>query len=184
MEFKIWAWMFFLSTRPSYTHSYLSGIQNEVSIASLSLLGCAVCHETMAISGITSAQIGSCTGPHIFVGAGSLDSPTILIGAFVSVAEIMKQRTPHLSNGVYWYYREGHFFGFSDTPDVLLKSFPGGTNYYGDYEMHDVQHGLLWDIDGFKLQSRSSVLGSNSRSNSMEHSHSSDLQKWIYNCPG
>ena len=119
---------------------------------------------------------------HIFVGAGLSDtSPSILLGAYASIGVITNNRTPHLSNSLYWYYRKGHYLGFFDTPDVLETNYPEGTD---NYEILDIQHGSLWNIDGFGLRSRSSGLRSNLSSNVTHHARNSDLRIWIYNCPG
>jgi hypothetical protein len=180
----MFAWMLLLLTRPLSSNSYSHGrgIHHEITFVSLAEAGCAACHEAIPTSGITSASIGSCSGPHIFVGAGLSDSsPSIAIGAYVSLGEVMNNRTPNLSNGVYWYYRKGHYLGFFDRPDVLETNYPDGTD---NYEIHEIQHGSLWNIDGFGLRSRSNVLKSNSQS-IIKHDHrNSELQKWIYNCPG
>jgi hypothetical protein len=184
LEIKMFTWMLFILTRPSssYSYSHGHGIQHEITFASLAEAGCTACHEATPTSGITSALIGSCSGPHIFVGAGlSNSSPSISIGAYMSIDEVMNNRTPYLSNGVYWYYRKGHYLGFFDRPDVLESNYPDGTD---NYEIHEIQHGSLWNIDGFGLQSRLNVLKSNSQSSIKHHPRNSDLQKWIYNCPG
>jgi hypothetical protein len=184
MASKKLASMFCLFFRPlcSDPNSYGSGIQREVSFNDLNAAGCTVCYETRPLSGITSSLIGSCTGPYIFVGGGISDiSPSILIGAYTSTEDIMSNRTSHLSNGVYWYYRKGHYVGFFDRPDVLETNYPAGTK---NYEIHDIQHGLLWNIDGFGIQCNSSALRSNLRSNTTHYPRDSDLHKWIYNCPG
>jgi hypothetical protein len=166
----------------SSSSSYGSGIQRDVSFITLDAAGCTVCHEARPTSGLTSALIRSCTGPHIFVGAGLSDtSPSILLGAYASIGVITNNRTPHLSNSLYWYYRKGHYLGFFDTPDVLETNYPEGTD---NYETLDIQHGLLWNIDGFGLRSRSSGLRSNPSSNVTHHARNSDLRIWIYNCPG
>ena len=177
-------WIFFILMSPSCSsiYSYGSGIQHEVSFANLAEAGCTVCHEAMPTSGITSASIGSCTGPHLFVGAGLSDgSSSILIGAYTSIGEVMNSRTPNLSNGVYWYYREGYYLGFFDRPDVLETNYPEGTD---NDEVHEIKHGSLWNIDEFGSRSKLNSLKSNIRSNTKHHPRNSDLQKWIYNCPG
>ena len=117
-------------------------------------------------------MINACTGPYLFVGATlNYGVSPFYLGAFSSSAEILKQtalNSPHLSNGVYWYFTSGKSFGFL-----------AGTNLEqdaADTVNTETEYRLSWHIDinvgGYRA-------GGNKGLNDATR-----WRKYIYNCPG
>ena len=93
------------------------GIQyNSVTVSDLMARGCSVCYKDTYAGNTNSNDISSCAGPVLFAGAQNDNwSSSIYLGAFGLASEVQRsteRNTPHLSNGVYWYFTSGKSFGF------------------------------------------------------------------------
>ena len=79
---------------------------------------CSLCYEDDGWKRTFSINIINCAGPVLFVG-GTVEmwwpSNKMQLGAFALASEVHQTtvlNTPHLSNGVYWYFTPGKSFGF------------------------------------------------------------------------
>ena len=76
---------------------------------------CYPCYTAYYSDPTTYTKILSCAGPVLFVGA-ILDGESVFsLGAYGLASEVQTQtaiNTPHLSNGVYWYFTPQWSFGF------------------------------------------------------------------------
>ena len=109
---------------------------------------CSLCYEDEGWKRTFSINIINCAGPVLFVGAmvrwwWPSDAYRMRLGAFALASEVHQTtvlNTPHLSNGVYWYFTPGKSFGF--LADMDLQQEPtadtGTTNA-------DVR--LSWNLD-------------------------------------
>ena len=109
------------------------GIQyNSVTVSDLMARGCSVCYKDTYAGHTTSNDISSCAGPVLFVGAHHYYnwSSSIYLGAFGLASEVQRStelNTPHLSNGVYWYFTSGKSFGFLGDTNLIQNSADVGT---------------------------------------------------------
>jgi hypothetical protein len=143
------------------------GLQFRVASGSLQRLGCSLCYDDSLESSTTATNITSCSGPNLFVGVKCLESDTFVIGAYAPAREIfiqIPQNTPHLHNGVYWYYSAGRYLGFSDAADLDPLIADGLSSICSDHQM-------LWSID------QASV------SHAFVSNETWTLRKAIYDCP-
>ena len=143
---------------------------NSVSVDQLASYGCSVCYLQTYGTVTTTDNIRKCAGPYLFVGGRETASSTFKLGAFDLSSVILTQTlldTPHLSNGVYWYFTPSNSFGFSRYPLIL--------QYEADRRSIDGDARLSWHLDltvgGFRL---GSILPLND---------ATDYLKAIYNCP-
>ena len=121
----------------------------------------------------TSNDIRGCTGPNLFVGGRATASSTFKLGAFDTSAVILTEtqlNTPHLSNGVYWYFTPSKSFGFSRNLSIRQNE--------ADILSIDGDARLSWHLDigtgGFRL---GSIV------NSPDLNDATNYEKAIYNCP-
>ena len=100
---------------------------------------CSLCYEDEGWKRTFSINIINCAGPVLFVGAtqGSWwpwDAYRMRLGAFALASEVHQTtvlNTPHLSNGVYWYFTPGKSFGFLSDSDLHQATADiGYTNPY------------------------------------------------------
>jgi hypothetical protein len=152
-----------------------SGIQYNETLASLTEVNCSMCYNAKYPSKLTSANVTSCAGPFLFVGVRSFEAQTFTLGAFATASEVLKPtplNSPHLSNGVYWYFKEGEYFGFLNSPNMslILKS----DNRKGA-DVFSSNSTLLWSI-GRPV--------SHLRSRALEINETVQDEKWIFSCPG
>ena len=152
---------------------YPFGVLNSVTAAQLDSYGCSVCYQQTYATATTSGDIRKCTGPYLFVGGRAIGSSSFKLGAFDTSTVILTQtllNTPHLSNGVYWYFTPSFSFGFSR--DALINQDKA------DNLSTDGDARLSWHLDlnvgGFRL---GSIL------NSPNLNFATDYMKAIYNCP-
>ena len=151
---------------------YPFGVQlNSVTTADLDSYGCSVCYLQIYATVTTSNDIRGCTSPNLFVGGRATGSSTFKLGAFDTSAVILTETlldTPHLSNGVYWYFTQYRSFGFSRNPliqqdDADILSIDGDAR-------------LSWHLDidmgGYRLGSIPPYLNV-----------ATNYEKAIYNCP-
>ena len=150
---------------------YPFGVQNSVTVDSLARYGCSVCYLQTYRTATTSGDIRHCTGPYLFVGGRATSSSTFMLGAFDTSTAILTQtivNTPHLSNGVYWYFTPYKSFGFSR--NAMINQFPG------DIYTTDGNARLSWHLDigigGFRLGPIPLILN-----------FATNYEKAIYNCP-
>lgn len=132
---------------------------------------CTVCFAVPYSSISTSAEISSCLGPYLFLGALYGRNTTFLLGAFGAVADVQTftpLNIPHLVNGVYFYKTRNESFGFSDNPSIFQDQ--------GDTATTDPQSRLSWHMDtgtgGYRAGAHLNL------------NFDDDWQKWMYNCPG
>ena len=152
---------------------YPFGVLNSVTFENLDRYGCKVCYQQTYSTWTTSDDIRKCAGPYLFVGGRATASSTFMLGAFDTSAVIHTQtphNTPHLSNGVYWYFTQYQSFGFSR--DANIKQSPG------DILSTDGDARLSWHIDisigGLRLGPLLSYPFLNFATN---------YEKAIFNCP-
>lgn len=147
-----------------------SGIQHNVTFASLAEANCSMCYYAKYPSRTTSANVTSCAGPFLFVGMRSLDAINFTSGAYAAASEVQKPtplNSPHLSNGVYWYFTEGEYFGFLSSPNMSLTG--------KDVDVFSPNSTLLWSIG---------LARSHLRSRALEINETLHDEKWIFSCPG
>ena len=152
---------------------YPFGVLNSVTFDNLDRYGCKVCYQQTYSTWTTSDDIRKCAGPYLFVGGRATASSTFMLGAFDTSAVIHTEtqlNTPHLSNGVYWYFTQYKSFGFSR--DANIKQSPG------DILSTDGNARLSWHLDistgGFRLGPPLGYPFLN---------FATDYMKAIYNCP-
>ena len=165
------------ATAPTGLLAYPSEVQYGVAVSNLIQSGCSLCYNKFYGDRTTTSIIESCTGKWLFVGAVASDSSTFLLGAYGLASDVLTQtalNTPHLSNGVWWYFTPGQSFGFADTS--VIRQSPAD---YADYPGTDIhtQSRLSWHLDqpfgGFRAGR-----------NIFLNEDSSVWHKQIYNCPG
>ena len=91
------------------------------------------------------------------------------LGAFAlasDVQQITALNTPHLSNGVYWYFTPGKSFGFLGDTD--LHQEPAG-----DTGTTNIEARLSWNLDNGNSGYRAGIYTESNKK----------LLKLIYNCP-
>jgi hypothetical protein len=151
-----------------YPTNYESGIMLDYDVAQVS--ACSICHSVTYSVATTASVLNACTGPFLFVGALYSGATTFTLGAWGPVSEVLTTtvvNTPHLYNGVYWYFTDGTSFGFSLNPSVSQSS--------GDTGSTDPYYRLSWHLDGSSGGYRAgNVLGLNG---------DTTYSKVIYNCP-
>ena len=151
------------------------GIQyNNVTESDLMARGCSSCYSDTYAGNTNSNDISSCAGPVLFVGARKYIYPwwwdsTFYLGAFGLASEVQRStvlNTPHLSNGVYWYFTPGKSFGFlGDTNLQQYSADVGTTNPHSR---------LSWSLDN--------PFGGN-RAGANTGLKSTTWQKVIWSCP-
>ena len=132
--------------------------------------GCSLCYEDPYSERTASFMIINCAGPVLFVGAMKgwwwfWQTKIMYLGAFALASEVHQTtvlNTPHLSNGVYWYFTPGKSFGF--LADMDLQQEPTA-----DMSNTNAESRLSWNLD-------------NGRSGRRTGEHTG-LKKFIYNCP-
>ena len=105
---------------------------------------CSLCYEDGYEQRTSSYQILSCAGPVLFVGAQTHNVKRVVLGAFALASAVHRTtalNTPHLSNGVYWYFTPGKSFGF--LKDTDLQQEPAGDT--GDT---NIEARLSWNLNG------------------------------------
>ena len=129
---------------------------------------CSLCYEDGTWKRTFSINIINCAGPVLFVG-GTVEmwwpSNKMQLGAFALASEVHQTtvlNTPHLSNGVYWYFTPGKSFGF--LADMDLQQEPTA-----DMSTTNDESRLSWNLDNGQGGYRT---GENT-----------GLKKFIYNCP-
>ena len=129
---------------------------------------CSLCYEDDGWKRTFSINIINCAGPVLFVG-GTVEmwwpSNKMQLGAFALASEVHQTtvlNTPHLSNGVYWYFTPGKSFGF--LADMDLQQEPTA-----DMSNANAESRLSWNLDNGQGGYRT---GENT-----------GLKKFIYNCP-
>ena len=165
------------SSRPSSSPSALLddsvpyGIQySSIALSDLYDHGCSPCYSVSYSSMTSTANITTCAGPLLFVGARLDSSTTFLLGAFSTAQRVAEQTAldvTRLSNGVYWYLHSSKSFGFSGRPDI--KQAPG------DIASTMGHSRLSWNLDN--------ELGGYRAGNDTNLSGSNHWRKAIYNCP-
>ena len=152
---------------------YPFGVQlNSVTAAQLDSYGCSECYLKTYGTVTTPDDIRGCTGPYLFVGGRAIGSSSFKLGAFDTSTVILTQtfvNTPHLSNGVYWYFTPSFSFGFSRNALIYQSG--------GDMESIDGDARLSWHLDiggGFRLGQLLTYPYLN---------FANDYMKAIYNCP-
>ena len=148
-----------------------SGIQyNTVTVDDLIARGCSPCYSEYYAAPTTSKNISSCAGPVLFVGAKYDWTLSVNLGAYGLASEVQTQtalNTPHLSNGVYWYFTPRESFGFLKDNTLQQNSADVGTT--------NPDSRLSWHLDNKYGGYRA---GANTRLNS-----DTTWKKIIYNCP-
>jgi hypothetical protein len=151
-----------------YPTNYESGILRSYPVSQVS--ACSICLDTTYSQATTSAVINACTGPFLFVGALYSGFSYFELGAWGPVSEVQTKtvlNTPHLYNGVYWYFTSSKSFGFSLNPSISQSSC--------DTQSTDPYYRLCWHLDGSSGGYRAgNVLSLNS---------DTSYSKVIYNCP-
>ena len=150
------------------------GIQyNSMAIDDIENGGCSICYSAPYHEVTTSNDIGSCTGPVLFVGAKEWEwwDSYMFLGAFGLASEVLKRtelNTPHEYNGVYWYFTYGKSFGF-------LKDNDLHQNTTADTGTTNADSRLSWNVDngldGYRVGAEIVV------------SYQIPWWKYIYNCP-
>jgi hypothetical protein len=146
-----------------YPDNYESGILRNYPLSRVS--ACSTCHDVDYADGLSVSEISSCSGPYLFVGAKV--SGYIFLGAWGPVAEVQTTtavNSPHIYNGVYWYFNS-QSFGFSLNPSISQSS--------GDTASTDPDYRLSWHIGSGGYRAGSET-GLNS---------DTTYSKVIYNCP-
>ena len=154
------------------------GIQYESVVKDDLKSECSLCYED-SYHGITySTHIVSCAGPVLFVGAqrGTVwfwpwETREMHVGAFALASAVHKTtalNTPHLSNGVYWYFTPGKSFGFLKDTDLQ-------QNPAGDTGRTNIKARLSWNLDGH--------LGHRAGIYIELENKPCQFRKFIYNCP-
>lgn len=154
----------------AYMHS---GIQYNVTFASLTQARCSMCYNAKYPSRTASANVTSCAGPFLFVGMRSLGAAIFTFGAYAAASEVQKPsrlNSPHLSNGVYWYFKEGEYFGFLSSQNMTLTS-----DKREGVDVINPNSTMLWSL---------SFPFSHLRSRALEINETSYDEKWIFSCPG
>jgi hypothetical protein len=152
-----------------------SGLQYNVTLASLAEANCSMCYNAKYPSKTTSTNVTSCAGPFLFVGTLSFDAKTFTLGAYATASEVLKPtplNSPHLSNGVYWYFKEGEYFGFLNSPNMSLISKSDDRKGADVFSPNST---LLWSI-GPPV--------SKVRSRAVEINETLHDEKRIFSCPG
>ena len=143
---------------------------------------CSICYFAHHEQPTSSEDILSCTGPVLFVGAQDWNrwwwwtDKTMYTGAFALVSAVHKTtalNTPHLSNGVYWYFTPGKSFGFRGDTD--LHQDPEGDT--GDLNSRTSVKHLSWTLNG-RGGYRPGFTGDEFIATDDEF-----FEKRIYNCP-
>ena len=135
---------------------------------------CSLCYEDSYPKPTSSGDILSCAGPVLFVGAYTQpwwlwQTKKMYLGAFALASAVHRTtalNTPHLSNGVFWYFTPEKSFGF--LRDTDLKQEPAE-----DTGTTNIEARLSWNLDGHG--------GYRVGDNHKESLYSS--KKLIYNCP-
>ena len=169
---------------------YQRGIQfNTISTQDLLELGCNLCFRSDDAFTMHSADIKSCIGPVLFVGAKLEHSAVFLHGSFAPADIVQSQNAnsaPDEFSGVYWHFITGSYFGYSailGSSQIIAddKSFPGGE-FFWRIDRNDAERKRVHtDGDKFPILDDSStdVLISDHPS-AGQPTH----EKFIYNCPG
>ena len=169
---------------------YQRGIQfNTVSTQDLLDLGCNLCYRSDSALAMHSADIKSCLGPVLFVGAKLEHSAVFLHGSFAPADIVQSQNANSASDefsGVYWHFITGSYFGYSailGSSQIIAddRSFPGGE-YFWRIDQKDAEPNRV-HRDGREfpiLDDSSTDLLISDHSSAGQPSH----EKFIYNCPG
>ena len=111
---------FFLKAHGKVLHNY------PESLLKLNLF--IKCYEASYIEETTSADLQACAGGEMyFVGLRSLASPSFLVLGAYGSSRIFEKTTSlttakYDSYGTYWYRTNEKCFGFSETPDIEIRS--------------------------------------------------------------
>ena len=140
---------------------------------------CSLCYEEDYHESTSSSDILSCAGPVLFVGSRRHQFPpwgkkTMALGAFALASAVHKTtalNTPHLSNGVYWYFTPRKSFGFLKDTDLHQEPT-------GDIGTTNFDHRLSWNLDNGQSGYRSGHYIEEGR-----WIEDYGYRKFIYNCP-
>lgn len=150
-------------------NNYPVGVQYDVSLAVISAY-CTPCFFVDYSEATTSSDITLCNGPVAFVGAFNSATNLIQLGGFSAVTEIRTVtalNTPHLSNGIYWYFTSGDSFGFADSSTINQASADTASD-------PDAFSRMSWHLD----------LGYGGyRAGTTVNPTPGQIYKVIYNCP-
>ena len=142
---------------------------NTVTYEDLIANKCSPCYSEYYHTPTTSTDISSCAGPVLFVGAIDDGDSVFSLGAYGLASEVQTQtalNTPHLSNGVYWYFTSGYSFGFLKD-DTLQQS-------KADVGSSNPEYRLSWFVDsdygGYRAGSQLNI-------------SDATWQKVIWSCP-
>ena len=135
---------------------------------------CSLCYEDDGWKRTFSINIINCAGPVLFVGTSQgswwpWGVYRMRLGAFALASEVHQTtvlNTPHLSNGVYWYFTPGKSFGFLGDTD--LHQEPAG-----DTGTTNIEARLSWNLDNGNSGYRAGIYTESNKK----------LLKLIYNCP-
>ena len=139
---------------------------------------CSLCYEDGYDRRTYSINILSCAGPVLFVGVYTGNffwlwkTETVPVGAFALASAVHKTtalNTPHLSNGVYWYFTPGKSFGFLGDTDLHQEPLVGDTG------STNIEARLSWNWDGH--------LGHRAGIYIELENKPCQFRKFIYNCP-
>ena len=136
---------------------------------------CTICYDAPYEQQTFSKDIILCAGPVLFVGVRKGSSwwfwvkKTMHLGAFALASEVHQTtalNTPHLSNGVYWYFTPGKSFGFLSDTDLHQEPT-------GDTGTTNIEARLSWNLDNGYGGYRAGA----------DTEFNYNLYKFIYNCP-
>jgi hypothetical protein len=151
-----------------YPANYTSGVLLNYDISKVS--GCSLCYYVTYATATASADINACTGPFLFVAARYSGSSTFKLGAYGILSKVLTAtvlNTPHLYNGVHWYFTESESFGFS-----LVSSI---TQSCADVGSTAPEYRLSWHLGGVNGGYRAGSL--------LSLDSDTSYYKAIYNCP-
>jgi hypothetical protein len=148
-----------------------SGVQySAVNVAGLEAHGCYICYDDLYASPTNTSMIDSCNGEYLFVAARLGFETFFELGAFALASDIKTQtalNTPHLANGVYWYFTPGYSFGFLNGTDLLQNQ--------ADVSTSNGAARLSWHLD--------LNMGGNRVGNQISMDYNTRYYKSIFSCP-
>jgi hypothetical protein len=150
-------------------NNYPIGVQYDLSLAVISAY-CTPCFFVDYNEATTSSDITLCDGPFLFVGAYNRATNLVQLGGFSAVTEIRTVtpiNTPHISNGIYWYFTSGYSFGFADSSTINQANADIASD-------PDAYSRMSWPLD---------VGYGGYRAGTTLNPTSGKLNKVIYNCP-
>ena len=146
-----------------------------MSVFDLYARGCLPCLSQLYATPTTSTNILSCAGPVLFVGVKYGWTAKLNLGAYGLASEVQTRtalNTPHLSNGVYWYFLPGQSFGFLKDNTLQQASADIGTT--------NPDSRLSWHLD---VNGGGVSVGGYRAGSYVQLNHDTTFLKIIYNCP-